>query len=126
MNGPREVLTVKPPAKRFIANGRYMLSGNPRRGGIASVFRALDTQEERYVAVKVFRPVSGTDDVVEESFRRETRALSDLKHPNIVQIIDSGFDAETGEHYVAMEWVDRDLATVCAEKPFSDCWPSTT
>ena len=60
MNGPREILTVKPPAKRFVANGRYMLSGNPRRGGIASVFRALDTQEERYVAVKVFRPVSGT------------------------------------------------------------------
>ena len=120
MTGTRDVLTVKPPVKRFIANGRYMLGGNPRRGGIASVFRALDTQEERYVAVKVFRPVTGTDDVVEESFRRETRALSDLKHPNIVQIIDSGFDVETGEHYVAMEWVDRDLATVCEEKPFPD------
>ena len=45
MNKDRETLTLKPAVKRFIANGRYMLAGNPRRGGIASVYRALDTHE---------------------------------------------------------------------------------
>lgn len=122
----REKLTLKGIAekkesvKRFLANGRYMTSDKARRGGIATVYRALDTQEERYIALKVFRQSGGVDDVVEESFRRETRALSDLKHPNIVQILDSGFDEETSEHYIAMEWVDQDLDALRATKPPAD------
>lgn len=120
LNGIRE---KKESTKRFLAEGRYLLSGVPRSGGIASVFRALDTQEERYVALKVFRPVNGTDPVVEESFRRETQALSDLKHPNIVQIFDSGFDADTAEHYIAMEWVDSDLESVLGRGRFEG-WPA--
>lgn len=123
MNDRREKLTLrtiadrKDAAKRFLANGRYMTSDKGRRGGIATVYRALDTHEERYIALKVFRPSAGIDDVVEESFRRETRALSDLKHPNIVQILDSGFDEETSEHYIAMEWVDQDLDLLRVTKP---------
>lgn len=105
--------------KRLIADGRYLLSGLPRIGGIASVFRAFDTQGERYVAVKLFRPIVGTDPVVEESFRRETQALSDLKHSNIVQIFDSGFDADTGEHYIAMEWVDEDLTDILSREKYN-------
>jgi len=120
MSDFKETLTLRTPQKRFIGDKRYLLKSHPRRGGIASVYRAFDTLEERYLALKVFRPVSGTDDVVEESFRRETRALSDLTHPNIVQILDSGFDDETGEHYIAMEWIPMDLATRCEQKPFSD------
>lgn len=108
-------------SKRLLADGRYLISGTPRSGGIASVFRALDTQEERYVALKVFRPVNGTDPVVEESFRRETQALSDLKHPNIVQIFNSGFDTDTNEHYIAMEWIEDDLEGVLRHGHF-DGW----
>ncbi|WP_096696907.1 serine/threonine-protein kinase [Polaromonas sp. AER18D-145] len=115
-----KTLTLRPGTKRFIAGGRYMTSGEPRRGGIACVYRALDTQNEIYVALKVFRPVSGTDDVVEESFRRETQALSDLKHRNIVQILDSGFDDESGEYYIVMEWIEKDLASICQLKPFGN------
>ena len=81
--------------------------------------RAFDTQDERYVALKVFRPSAGTDDIVEESFRRETAALSDLRHPNIVQIFDSGYDEVTAEHYIAMEWVDRDLDQVRTANPLA-------
>lgn len=114
---------MKESPKRLLADGRYLISGTPRTGGIASVFRALDTQEERYVALKVFRPVNGTDPVVEESFRRETQALSDLKHPNIIQIIDSGFNTDTNEHYISMEWVDDDLEDVLRRGHFDD-WNS--
>lgn len=110
----------KEGAKRLLADGRYLISGDGRSGGIASVFRVFDTQEEKHVALKVFRPTNGTDPVVEESFRRETQALSDLKHPNIVQIIDSGFDEETNEHYIAMEWVDDDLECVLGRGRFGD------
>lgn len=128
-NANKKTLTLnsmkekKESGKRLLADGRYLTSGTPRSGGIASVFRALDTQEERYVALKVFRPVRGADPVVEESFRRETLALSDLKHPNIVQIFDSGFDSDTGEHYIAMEWVDDDLESTLSRFRF-DNWNS--
>ena len=104
MSDQREKLTLrgiaekKEGAKRFLANGRYMTSDKARRGGIATVYRALDTQEERYIALKVFRQSGGVDDVVEESFRRETRALSDLKHPNMSRILDLGFHEGTAEH----------------------------
>lgn len=107
-----EIRQRKEGTKRLLADGRYLISGVPRSGGIASVFRALDTQEEKYVALKIFRAITGTDAVVEESFRRETLALSDLNHVNIVEIFDSGFDADTGEHYIAMEWVEEDLQSV--------------
>ena len=122
----RETLTLKgfaprtEAAKRFIADGRYMTTDKARRGGIATVYRALDTRDERYVGLKIFRPNSDIDDVIAESFRRETRALSDLKHANIVQILDSGFDQSTSEHYIAMEWVDDDLDAVRRIKPPTD------
>ena len=126
MENTRAKLTMKgvaerkDSARRFLADGRYMTTGNPRRGGIAKVYRALDTLEERYIALKIFPAASGTDEIIEESFRRETQALSDLNHPNIVRILNAGLDAETGEHYIAMEWVEGDLATWCLNKPFED------
>lgn len=126
MSDKRETLTLKgaavrkEAAKRFIADGRYMTSDKARRGGIATVYRALDTRDERYVALKVFRPGAEIDDIIEESFRRETRALSDLKHPNIVQLLDSGFDKSSSEYYIAMEWVDDDLDVIRQKKPPAD------
>lgn len=115
--------TKKENNKRLLADGRYLLKGEPRSGGIASVYRAFDTQDERHVALKVFRPSGGTDAVVEESYRRETQALSDLKHPNIVQIFDSGFDEDTDEHYISMEWIDSDLERILEQGRF-DGWNS--
>lgn len=121
----RKTLTlkdVKPIAeapKRLIA-GRYLLKGAPRMGGIASVYRALDSLEERPVAVKVFRVSHERDDIVEESFRRETSALSGLRHPNIVEILDSGVDENTGEHFIVMEWVDQDLDLYRVGAPMQD------
>ena len=116
----RIVLVAKSPTKRIVANGRYHTKGNPREGGLASVYRAFDMDLERHVALKIFRKMSGTDDVVEESFRREVQALSDLKHHNIVEIFDSGIDLETGEHYIAMEWIDKDLSTVKTVNPYTN------
>ncbi|RYZ78020.1 MAG: serine/threonine protein kinase, partial [Proteobacteria bacterium] len=99
-------------APRIFANGRYVTSGSPRSGGIANVYKALEIETGKNVAIKVFRNSSGVDDVVKESFRREARALSELKHENIVKIIDSGLEADTGEHFIIMEWVPQDLESI--------------
>lgn len=119
--------TTGPTAKRLLADGRYLLSGSPRQGGLASVYRAYDAQAEMHVALKVFRAASGADEVIQESFRREVQALSDLRHPNVVAILDSGFDPASAEHFIAMEWVDRDLEGLRKASSFtswSDFYPS--
>lgn len=104
-------------ATRLFAEGRYVIKGSPRRGGIAAVYRAHDLLEDRRVALKLFKPVHDRHDVIEESFRRETQALLHLRHPHIVEIFDSGTDEETGEHYITMEWIENDADMLRAGSP---------
>lgn len=108
-------------AKRLsFAEARYITRGNPRSGGLASVYRATDAETGETVALKVFRTGEGTDEVIEESFRREVQALSDLRHPNIVRILDSGRDDDNEAHFVVMEWVEQDLRSLCESREFAD------
>lgn len=106
-------------AKRLtFADSRYITRGNPRSGGLASVYRAIDMESEQPVALKVFRTGDGTDEVIEESFRREVQALSDLRHPNIVQILASGRDEDNAAHFIVMEWVETDLRAFSEKRRF--------
>lgn len=108
-------LAERKEAKRLsLGDGRYVTRGNPKNGGLASIYRATDIETSSMVALKVFRSEGSTDEVIEESFRREVQALSDLIHPHIVRILDSGRDDDNGVHYVVMEWVERDLGSVMA------------
>ncbi|MBD2482837.1 serine/threonine-protein kinase [Planktothrix sp. FACHB-1365] len=102
---------------RFI-NDRYALSPNPRSGGMAHVYRARDyNQEERLVAVKEFNRGQIEADILAESFRRETLALQELKHPGIVELLDCGKDETTGNYFLVLEWMDKDLLTLLKESP---------
>jgi tetratricopeptide (TPR) repeat protein len=84
---------------------------------MGTVFRALDNHDGRVVALKILR---GREDVDVERFRREVAILAELDHPNIVRYATHGL-TETGEHYLAMEWLDgEDLAERLARKPLND------
>ena len=108
---------------RFI-NDRYALSPNPRSGGMADVYRARDyDREERLVAVKEFKHGQIEAEILAESFRRETQALQELKHSGIVELLDSGKDETTGNHFLVLEWMEKDLATLLKESP-PDGWDS--
>lgn len=114
-------LAERKEAKRLsLSDGRYVTRGNPKSGGLSSVYRATDIETSSMVALKVFRSEGSTDEVIEESFRREVQALSDLKHPHIVRILDSGRDDENGVHFVVMEWVERDLGAVMAPGQYAN------
>ena len=103
------------------ADGRYVTTRRPpRSGGLATVYQATDIETASKIAVKVFRGEERTDDVIEESFRREVQALSDLSHPHIVRILDSGHDATNGAHFVVMEWVEQDLNAVLTVTKYPD------
>ncbi|MCT9810928.1 AAA domain-containing protein [Acidovorax sp. Be4] len=102
--------TLKMP-RLVLADGRYVTRGQPRSGGLASVYLATDTETGETVAIKVFRCTGAADDVIEESFRREVQALSELKHANVIRIHDSGRDDGADVHYIVMDWVEQDLKT---------------
>ncbi len=72
---------------------RYHIIEKLGQGGMAVVYKALDTRLERYVAIKIVRmDVYGPAirERVNQRFEREAKALSNLEHPNIIAIIDYG------------------------------------
>jgi serine/threonine protein kinase len=73
-------------------------------GGMAAVYRATQVSTGRIVAIKVLHGHLAQDRDFVTRFEREARSAADLKHANIIKIIDYG---ETeGIYYIAMEYVD--------------------
>lgn len=86
--------------------GSYRILEQLGEGGMATVYRAIDAQQEQDVAVKIVRRDAFPPDQVErvlKRFEREARALSALSHPNIVRVIEYG--KHEGEPYLVMEYV---------------------
>jgi serine/threonine protein kinase len=97
--------------RKRIINDRYALMSNPKHGGMSDVYGANDLdQDGRKVALKLFRTDEIEQDIIFESFKRETRALKELKHQNVVALLDSGVDDETTQYFIVMEWVDHNLS----------------
>ena len=85
---------------------RYRLDRRLGAGGMSTVFLGLDTVLERRVAIKLLAEHLAEDETFVARFRREALAAARLQHPNVVQVYDSGRDAESGRHYIVMEYVD--------------------
>jgi serine/threonine protein kinase len=68
--------------------GKYELVERLGHGGMAEVWKALDTQLQRYVAIKVLQPNLRDDPNFASRFRREAQLIASLHHPNIVQVHD--------------------------------------
>lgn len=88
--------------KNVIAN-RYEVVQHIGQGGMADVFRGVDTILNREVAIKILRADLSTDAVSILRFEREAQAATALNHPNIVEIYDVG--DYKGHHYIVMEFV---------------------
>src|SRR5439155_6043550 len=94
-----------------VLGGRYRLVELLGQGGMATIYRARDSQLERDVAVKVLRPEYGADPDFLERFRHEAQAAASLSHPGIVAVYDYGTDP-VGP-FIVMELVDgQDLASL--------------
>ncbi|HEV8629118.1 MAG TPA: serine/threonine-protein kinase [Thermoanaerobaculia bacterium] len=70
--------------------GRYQLEQLVGQGGMAIVYRAVDTVLGRTVAVKVIRPAFTEDPQFLERFLQEARVVASLDHPNILPLYDFG------------------------------------
>ena len=82
---------------------RYEILKSVGEGGMANVFLANDIILDRKVAVKVLRGDLSTDDKFIRRFQREALSVSNLSHPNIVEVYDVG--EEDGEYYIVMEYL---------------------
>lgn len=82
--------------------GKYLLLRELGRGGMGVVWLARDVSLKREVALKTLTdPEAGPSEV--ERLRREAQAVAQLRHPNIVQVYEVGFEA--GRAYFTMEFV---------------------
>jgi len=91
-----------PPAGRLI-DGRYRIEGRVAVGGMATVYRAVDTRLDRELALKVMHPSLAADTAFVERFIREAKSAARLAHPNVVGVFDQGTD--DSYVYLAMEYV---------------------
>ncbi len=83
--------------------GPYRLEEFLGRGGMGTVYRAVDERLGRRVAVKHLPPAAAGDETRRRRFRREAATLARLSHPAIVQIFDL-VEAEDGD-WIVMELV---------------------
>ncbi len=82
--------------------GPYLVDQLLASGASGSVHRARHAGTGQVVALKRLKADLNADPDFVARFRREARAMSDLKHPHIVRVFESGTDA-SGQSYIAME-----------------------
>src|SRR6266516_54118 len=89
--------------------GKYQLQQQLGHGGMAEVWKALDTQLQRYVAIKLLHANLKEDPHFIARFEREAQLIASLHHPNIVQIHDfqiASSEQEDTLAYMVMDYVE--------------------
>lgn len=102
LNAPAAAPPTSPDltGQRF---GAFQIVRELGRGGMGVVYEAVQTSLKRSVALKVLSPSLSEQGLVVARFLREARATAKLRHPNIVQVYDTGREREL--HYIAMELI---------------------
>jgi serine/threonine protein kinase/beta-lactam-binding protein with PASTA domain len=111
--------TAADPLIGRVLDGRYRVGPRIARGGMATVYEAVDLRLDRVCALKVMHAGLGDDDDFAGRFVREARSAARLSHPNVVAVFDQGDD--DGTVFLAMEYIPghtlRDLIRKEAPMP---------
>lgn len=81
----------------------YRLQSEIGRGGMASVYLAVQESFDRPVAIKIMNPVLAADPTFSQRFIREAKLMAQLSHPHIVPVFDIGTHGNL--HYMSMEHI---------------------
>jgi serine/threonine-protein kinase len=95
--------TLQDPLLGQVLDGRYRIDARIAVGGMATVYRAVDTRLDRVLALKVMHPALAADATFVDRFIREARSVARLSHPNVVGVYDQGTDS--GYVFLAMEYI---------------------
>lgn len=88
-----------------VIDGKYRIEALHGSGGMGAVYRAIQVNLDRPVALKVVKGDFLKDTVITERFKREALAIARLKHPNIVTVYDYGIMTDGGA-YLVMEFLE--------------------
>jgi len=104
---------------RDILNGQFQILQKIGSGGMGAVYKALQSDMNRMVGVKILHPKLANRKDLVSRFRREARAMSQLTHPNTVKVFLYG-ELDDGSLYIIMEFLEgKNLnQTVRTEGPF--------
>src|SRR5215468_575855 len=102
---------------------KYELLERVGQGGMAIVYRGVDRQLKRVVAIKVLHKHLADYQEARDRFEREAQAVAKLRHENIVEIFDySGAEAAevAGSSYIVTEFIDgKTLKQQATDRPIS-------
>jgi tRNA A-37 threonylcarbamoyl transferase component Bud32 len=84
--------------------GNYRVLSPVGRGGMAVVYQGYQSSLDRYVAIKVMSHQLADDQTFIERFQREAASVAQLRHQNIVQMVDFGVKRDIS--YMVMEFID--------------------
>jgi tetratricopeptide (TPR) repeat protein len=98
-----------------VLGNRYEILQLLGEGGMGAVYRALDRELDRQVALKLIKPELASNPAILARFKQELLLSRQVTHRNVVRIYDLG-DAD-GVKFITMEFVNgRDLRAVMREK----------
>ncbi|WP_431909316.1 Stk1 family PASTA domain-containing Ser/Thr kinase [Nonomuraea jabiensis] len=95
--------TTADPLVGRLLDGRYRIESRIARGGMATVYLALDVRLDRTVALKVMHRSLAEDPSFVRRFIGEAKSVARLSHPNVVHVFDQGTDTDVV--YLSMEYV---------------------
>ena len=102
-SSPGGSLTGIDLVKQALGN-RYEIIGEIGRGSMATVYKAIQKNLNRPVALKVVHQNLLHDTEFVARFHREAQLCASLNHPNIVTVYDEG--QISGVHFMAMEYLE--------------------
>ena len=85
-------------------DGRYEIQELIGVGGMAVVYKAYDTIDDRTVAIKILKDEFLGNQEFIRRFKNESKAIAVLDHPNIVKVYDVSFGDRL--QYIVMEYID--------------------
>ena len=95
--------------------GRYEILQLLGEGGMGAVYKAMDRELDRPVALKLIRPELAANSSILARFKQELLLAHQVTHKNVIRIYDLG-DAD-GVKFITMEFVEgQDLRTLIQEK----------
>ena len=110
---PQSVLQTPKLRAGSVLCGRYVLIAPLGRGGMSTVFKALDREraklpeQDRYVAIKLLRDEIIARPEARAALEREFKQLLLLSHPNIVRVYDC--ESHAGHYFIVMELLSGEL-----------------
>jgi serine/threonine protein kinase len=102
-----------------LIDGRYDIRDRLGQGGMGTVYRARDMKMGQIVALKVMPPGPNESEKTRKDrllrFAREIMAINEVRHPNVLNVQEFGFDKDTP--YMVMEFLEgEDLGKIMRER----------